>query len=159
MKADQKARGRYLGGILPFGFRLGDDGELVAHEAEQEATIRCSSVSMCVHGRSRRVHSALRWLPVKWGNHASSDWIGPRGLKLLYPLGPAIWSEGRGLRPAAVIEPHHEVHIDSFDLGCYAKRRVTCMTVPSRSVLIARPLRSNTFSMGAFSERTSAMNS
>jgi putative DNA-invertase from lambdoid prophage Rac len=36
-KADQKARGRYLGGIVPFGFRRGDDGELVAHEAEQQA--------------------------------------------------------------------------------------------------------------------------
>lgn len=35
-KADQKARGRYLGGIVPFGFRRGDDGELVTHEAEQE---------------------------------------------------------------------------------------------------------------------------
>lgn len=46
-----------------------------------------------------------------------------------------------------------------FDLGHYAKRRVTCMTVPSRSVLIARPLRSNTFSIGTFSERTSAVNS
>ena len=29
--ADQKARGRYLGGKIPFGFRLGDDGELVPH--------------------------------------------------------------------------------------------------------------------------------
>jgi putative DNA-invertase from lambdoid prophage Rac len=39
-KADQKARGRYLGGIVPFGFRLierGDEKELVRHEAEQEA--------------------------------------------------------------------------------------------------------------------------
>jgi putative DNA-invertase from lambdoid prophage Rac len=36
-KADQKARGRYLGGIVPFGFRRGDDGELVQHPAEQEA--------------------------------------------------------------------------------------------------------------------------
>jgi hypothetical protein len=36
-KADQKARGRYLGGIVPFGFRRGESGELVAHEAEQEA--------------------------------------------------------------------------------------------------------------------------
>jgi hypothetical protein len=36
-KADQKARGRYLGGIVPFGFRRGNDGELVAHEDEQEA--------------------------------------------------------------------------------------------------------------------------
>ena len=39
VKADQKARGRYLGGIVPFGFRRGgEDGELlVPHEAEQEA--------------------------------------------------------------------------------------------------------------------------
>jgi putative DNA-invertase from lambdoid prophage Rac len=37
VKADQKARGRYLGGKIPFGFRRGDDGELVPHDAEQEA--------------------------------------------------------------------------------------------------------------------------
>jgi len=37
VKADQKARGRYLGGKVPFGFRRGDDGELVPHDAEQEA--------------------------------------------------------------------------------------------------------------------------
>jgi putative DNA-invertase from lambdoid prophage Rac len=36
VKADQKARGRYLGGILPFGFRRGESGELVAVDAEQE---------------------------------------------------------------------------------------------------------------------------
>jgi putative DNA-invertase from lambdoid prophage Rac len=36
-KADQKARGRYLGGIIPFGFRRGEDGDLVRHESEQEA--------------------------------------------------------------------------------------------------------------------------
>jgi putative DNA-invertase from lambdoid prophage Rac len=36
-KADQKARGRYLGGTVPFGYRRGESGELVAHEAEQEA--------------------------------------------------------------------------------------------------------------------------
>ncbi len=37
MKADQKARGRYLGGKVPFGFRRGESGELVPHETEQEA--------------------------------------------------------------------------------------------------------------------------
>ena len=37
VKADQKARGRYLGGIVPFGFRRGADGELVPHAPEQEA--------------------------------------------------------------------------------------------------------------------------
>jgi putative DNA-invertase from lambdoid prophage Rac len=36
-KADQKARGRYLGGKVPFGFRIGEDGQLVEHEAEQQA--------------------------------------------------------------------------------------------------------------------------
>jgi putative DNA-invertase from lambdoid prophage Rac len=37
VKADQKARGRYLGGKVPFGFRRGESGELVTHEGEQEA--------------------------------------------------------------------------------------------------------------------------
>jgi putative DNA-invertase from lambdoid prophage Rac len=37
VKADQKARGRYLGGLLPFGFRRGDAGELVPVDADQEA--------------------------------------------------------------------------------------------------------------------------
>jgi putative DNA-invertase from lambdoid prophage Rac len=37
VKADQKARGRYLGGIVPFGYRRGESGELVPHQAEQEA--------------------------------------------------------------------------------------------------------------------------
>jgi putative DNA-invertase from lambdoid prophage Rac len=37
MKAGQKARGRYLGGKVPFGWRRGEDGALVVHEAEQEA--------------------------------------------------------------------------------------------------------------------------
>jgi DNA invertase Pin-like site-specific DNA recombinase len=37
VKADQKARGRYLGGIVPFGYRRGEHGRLAPHEAEQEA--------------------------------------------------------------------------------------------------------------------------
>jgi putative DNA-invertase from lambdoid prophage Rac len=37
VKADQKARGRYLGGKVPFGFRRGESGELIPYEAEQEA--------------------------------------------------------------------------------------------------------------------------
>jgi putative DNA-invertase from lambdoid prophage Rac len=37
VKADQKARGRYLGGILPFGYRRGDGGELVPVDADQKA--------------------------------------------------------------------------------------------------------------------------
>jgi DNA invertase Pin-like site-specific DNA recombinase len=37
VKADQRARGRYLGGKLPFGWRVGFDGELVEVEDEQQA--------------------------------------------------------------------------------------------------------------------------
>jgi hypothetical protein len=51
-KADQKARGRYLGGRVPFGFRLGDAGELVPHEAEQEAI--CEMVALRAQGKALR---------------------------------------------------------------------------------------------------------
>ncbi len=53
VKADQKARGRFLGGKVPFGFRRGDDGELVPHAAEQEA-IR-EMVELRAQGRPLRV--------------------------------------------------------------------------------------------------------
>jgi putative DNA-invertase from lambdoid prophage Rac len=35
VKRDQRQRNRYLGGIVPFGFRVGADGGLVPDEAEQ----------------------------------------------------------------------------------------------------------------------------
>jgi putative DNA-invertase from lambdoid prophage Rac len=53
VKADQKARGRFLGGSVPFGFTLGEDGDLVPHEAQQDA-IR-EIVALKAQGRS------LRW--------------------------------------------------------------------------------------------------
>ncbi len=56
VKADQKARGRYLGGKIPFGFRRGDDGELVPHEAEQEA-IR-EMVALRAQGKALRAIAA-----------------------------------------------------------------------------------------------------
>ena len=37
VKANQKARGRHLGGIVPFGYRRAEHGELAPHEAEQAA--------------------------------------------------------------------------------------------------------------------------
>lgn len=40
VKRDQKARGRYLGGIIPFGWQLGADGALVALPAQREAIWR-----------------------------------------------------------------------------------------------------------------------
>jgi putative DNA-invertase from lambdoid prophage Rac len=36
-KADQRTRGRYLGGVMPFGFARGADGELVEVPADQAA--------------------------------------------------------------------------------------------------------------------------
>ena len=36
-KADQKSRGRFLGGDVPFGFEVGSDGALVPIGAQQEA--------------------------------------------------------------------------------------------------------------------------
>jgi len=35
VKRDQRQRNRYLGGIVPFGFRVGDDGSLVPDVVEQ----------------------------------------------------------------------------------------------------------------------------
>jgi DNA invertase Pin-like site-specific DNA recombinase len=37
VKRDQRDRGRYLGGTVPFGYRRGAGGELVPHDAEQRA--------------------------------------------------------------------------------------------------------------------------
>ena len=39
VKADQKSRGLYLGGDVPFGYRLRDDGELAPVEAQQAASL------------------------------------------------------------------------------------------------------------------------
>jgi DNA invertase Pin-like site-specific DNA recombinase len=39
VKADQRNRGRYLGGTVPFGWRLGDDGALI-EAPEQQAAVR-----------------------------------------------------------------------------------------------------------------------
>jgi putative DNA-invertase from lambdoid prophage Rac len=44
VKADQKSRGRFLGGTVPFGYRLGDDGELVPVEAQQEAILEMANL-------------------------------------------------------------------------------------------------------------------
>lgn len=44
VKRDQKERGRYLGGTIPFGWHLGDDGQLVAAPAEQAAINRMKAL-------------------------------------------------------------------------------------------------------------------
>src|SRR3954466_6151318 len=53
VKRDQRTRGRFLGGTVPFGYRLGADGELIPHEGEQEAILEART--MRAHGSSLRV--------------------------------------------------------------------------------------------------------
>ena len=40
MKSDQRKRGRYLGGKVPFGFTVGADGDLVEDAAQQAALVK-----------------------------------------------------------------------------------------------------------------------
>jgi putative DNA-invertase from lambdoid prophage Rac len=44
VKRDQRQRNRYLGGMVPFGFRVGDDGGLVPDEAEQAVIAKARSL-------------------------------------------------------------------------------------------------------------------
>ena len=46
--ANQRARGRYLGGKVPFGYRVGENGALIEHEAEQEAIRAMIAMRMSV---------------------------------------------------------------------------------------------------------------
>jgi putative DNA-invertase from lambdoid prophage Rac len=59
VKAYQKARGRYLGGKVPFGFQRGVAGELVPHEGVQEA-IR-EIVALRTQGGGRSGPSLRLW--------------------------------------------------------------------------------------------------
>jgi putative DNA-invertase from lambdoid prophage Rac len=59
VKADQKALGRFLGGSVQFGYRLGDGGAVVPHEGEQEA-IR-EMVALKAQGRSLRAIATEMW--------------------------------------------------------------------------------------------------
>lgn len=72
VKRDQRQRGRYLGGTVPFGFRLGEEkGELVPVPAQQKAI-----------ARMRRLRSdglSLRAVVEKMA--ASGIWISHVGVK------------------------------------------------------------------------------
>jgi DNA invertase Pin-like site-specific DNA recombinase len=56
VKADQKTRGRFLGGSRPFGYRQGDNGELIPHEGEQAAV--AEMVALRAQGKALRVIEA-----------------------------------------------------------------------------------------------------
>ena len=58
VKRDQRQRNRYLGGIVPFGFRVGDEGALVPHESEQGVIAQAQTLR--VRGASlRAIQAAL----------------------------------------------------------------------------------------------------
>jgi DNA invertase Pin-like site-specific DNA recombinase len=58
VKRDQRQRNRYLGGIVPFGFRVGEDGRLVPDNAEQAMII--SARALRADGATlRAIQSAL----------------------------------------------------------------------------------------------------
>jgi putative DNA-invertase from lambdoid prophage Rac len=44
VKADQRQRGRWLGGRKPFGFNIGDDGQLVRNDDEQKAIAKAKQM-------------------------------------------------------------------------------------------------------------------
>ena len=80
VKADQRARNRYLGGIVPFGFRRGPAGELVEHPGEQEA-IR----EMYALRRSGRSLRAIAAEMQSWGHKISHQGVSDV-LKLFEPF-------------------------------------------------------------------------
>lgn len=57
VKRDQRKRGRYLGGTVPFGFALRDDGSLAEVEAEQAAVREMFELQTA--GKSLRVIAAV----------------------------------------------------------------------------------------------------
>src|SRR3954465_11318385 len=44
VKRDQRTRGRFLGGTVPFGYRLSEDGELIPHDEEQQAILEARAM-------------------------------------------------------------------------------------------------------------------
>lgn len=59
VKADQKNRGRYLGGKVPFGFAVGDSGDLVEVSEEQAAIAKAKALRAAGHS-FRSVQTTLQ---------------------------------------------------------------------------------------------------
>jgi DNA invertase Pin-like site-specific DNA recombinase len=71
VKRDQRQRGRYLGGKVPFGFQVGPDGGLEAIPKQQEATRRAAELR--ANGATLRAVRAA--LEVEHGVRLSLDAI------------------------------------------------------------------------------------
>jgi DNA invertase Pin-like site-specific DNA recombinase len=60
VKRDQRSRGRYLGGTVPFGYRVGENGELVEIPEQQEAIRTMSALrgdGMSLRAIAAQVHA------------------------------------------------------------------------------------------------------
>jgi DNA invertase Pin-like site-specific DNA recombinase len=66
VKQDQKERGRYLGGRVPFGYRVGPDGDLVSDTAQQSAI----ETAHRLHGEGVAMRAILTALEAD-GHHLS----------------------------------------------------------------------------------------
>jgi len=67
VKADQKNRGRYLGGKVPFGFAISDGGDLVEAPEEQAVIAEAMHLRTKMHLPLRKVREAL----ISKGHHIS----------------------------------------------------------------------------------------
>jgi putative DNA-invertase from lambdoid prophage Rac len=63
VKRDQKTRGRFLGGTVPFGYRLDEKGELIPHKGQQEARGPKRPLSLSRASSGFSSHSALSAYP------------------------------------------------------------------------------------------------
>jgi hypothetical protein len=87
VKADQKARGRFLGGTRPFGYQRGEGDELIPDEDEQKAIREMRRLRE--QGMARRpIAEAMR----------AKDKINHEGVACLFPAFPAKFA-GRFYRP------------------------------------------------------------
>ena len=69
MKRDQRQRGRYLGGRIPYGFRVGAEGALEAIP-EKQAVIRRAGELRAAGAPLRAIQAALQ---VEHGERVSLD--------------------------------------------------------------------------------------
>ena len=111
VKADQKARGRYLGGIVPFGYRCGEQGQLAPHKAEQSA-IR-QMIALRAQGKAlRAIAEAMQ---------AKGFKISHEGVDPCSDLPPRLWSGGDGVIDMELLSVirrwHYREHISIREIA------------------------------------------
>jgi DNA invertase Pin-like site-specific DNA recombinase len=92
VKRDQRQRNRYLGGIVPFGFRVGDDGGLVPDPAEQ--TLIAHARGLRQDGATLRAIQAV--LEAQHGRKLSLDTLHRVLADPIVPQDPRVYAPGLG---------------------------------------------------------------